>query len=424
MNKRHTLIQVILFTAVLILLTSNIGFPSGRKKEPEGVQELKFWHSFGTYTKDALNSLITSFNSEQKQVRVTAVFQGNEQSLYQALVSAGENLPDIIHVPVQILPLLREKGYITDLNSYLSRDLVNDIPDKFWRSVTINRKVYGMPFSYNVWLLYVNQNFLRISGIREQKEPESWEEVFSLALKIKQNTKGKGKWPLFIPIESMIQFISFVESYTDKIILDDGKINLAGDEVVRAMKFLQSLVYEHELMPSKITIYEGQNLFLSDNIGIMLAPSSMLVYTQSNLPYDLNLWKLPYSGMTRPVVSGACLSLIKSEHKKEEQAYRFIEYLLQFENAIKWHTHTGSPAIRKSVRDSLDLLIFYEENPNYTIATTELEKGKIFNPSFDYFLYNQIITEAIEEIMINKKDPTQVLNAAQKKIDTLAKGAD
>ena len=220
-------------------------------------------------------------------------------------------------------------------------------------------------------------------------------------------------------MNTLQDFISFVESYTGKPVIENEKITIYTDEIISAMNFLQDLVYQFRFMPAKISVDEGENLFLSGNLGILFASSSMLVYTESNLPYDMNVWHLPSHKNIVPVVSGSCLGLLKSNTKKEREAFKFLEYLTEFENAVKWHTHSGNPAIRSSVKQSLDLLIFYEDNPNHMSPAIELDKGKIFNLGSEYLNINLIMKKALEEIMINGEDPEKILYGAQNEIDRL-----
>ncbi|MCK4803721.1 MAG: extracellular solute-binding protein [Spirochaetes bacterium] len=407
--------------ALIIIIFFSVPFAFGSKKgmDRRDKKELKFWHSIGTYNKDILNSFIDTFNESNRQISVKGVFQGNEEDVYLKLFSQ-ENLPDIVQIPVQFLPSLKKKNYIIDMTSLIPLKIKDDIPEKIWNSVLIQDKIYGMPFSYSADILFVNQHILRISGIKQEKIPESWENIVSIAEKIRHNTRDK--WGIFIPMESTAQFISFIQSYTGKPVLQNGKITINTAEVKEAMTFLRQLVYLNEIMPSKITAYEAEGLFLSGNLGIMLAQSSMLVYTESQLAYDLNVWHLPSGKSIAPIITGTCLAILKSDIKREREAFKFIEYLVDYENAIKWHTHTGTPAIRTSAKESLDLLIFYEESPNHMTSAIELEKGEIFNPSSGFLNGSSIIKKAIEEIMINGKDPDKILDAAQIEIDKLTIG--
>ncbi len=412
----NRILPLLLFTA--FLLPTFFPYPSYSKGKKQSVEEeekkLKFWHSIGTYNKNILGNLIDIYNERNKQNPVNSVFQGNEEDLYLKLLSQ-ENLPDIVQIPIQFLNPLRKKKYIIALDPFISQKLKDDISQKFWDSVSIQKKIYGVPFFYSLNILFVNQHILRISGAHYERGPKTWEDIGSLIMKIKQNTDKK--LSIFIPMETITQFISFTESYTGASVFQDQKLVINTEEVISAMEFLQNAVYKEKVMPSKMTVDEGIQMFLSGNLGIMLGSSSMLVYIESNLPYDLDVWHLPSWEKIKPTVNGTCLAIIKSNAKREREAFKFVEYLMDYDSAIKWHVHTGDPAIRLSVKDSLDLLIFYEENPNYMTSVIELEKGKIFNPSFDYININGIIKNALEEIMVNGVDPEKIMNEAQRKLD-------
>ncbi len=404
-----------LYTACITFLPIPTVLLAGGGTQKEET-EIRFWHSIGSYNKEILSSLIKTFNEAQKQITVKGVFQGSEEDLYVKLLSQ-ENLPDIVLTPIQLLPLLNKKGLLAPLDSFIPAKLKEDIAPKYWQTATLDNSIYGIPFSFTTSILFVNQHLLRISGSREEKEPASWKGIIPLIRKIKENLDGK--WGIFIPMESTFNFVSFIKSYTGKSPLMDGKLTLNSPETVTAMRFLQDLIFTYHYMPPKMTISDAEQMFLSGNLGILMASSDSLVYMKSNLPYDLTLWHLPSAYNASTTVYGMCLALLKSNEERENDAFKFVDYLTSYESIVKWHTHTGTPAIRTSVKDSIDLLVFYEDNPNYTTATIEMEKGDIFNPSFDYFAVNTVVKNALDKILINGEDPGPILKGAQQEVDRI-----
>lgn len=389
---------------------------AGKKKPPSDEEALIFWHSVGTENKETLTDLIESYNAQKDSIPVKGVFQGRENDLYLKILSQ-EGSADIVELPVQYLQPLQKKGYIRRLDTFLDQRLTGDIEPKFWDSVRIEGGTFAVPFYYSVHTLYVNQHILRIAGARMTTGPETWEELFSIGMKIKENAPGRA--PLFIPMENASDFIAFVESYTGETLMRGDRAVVYSKGSVQAMRFLQRAVYTEGLMPPRLSTDEGVGLFLAGDLGIMLRPSTMLVYIESNLPYDMNVWHLPSWETVGPSVFGKCLAVVRSNQKKEREAFRFIEWLVGYERAINWHTHTGSPAIRSTVKESLDLLIFYEDNPNYMTSTVEIESGTVFRPSYDYFAVSGIIEHALESIMVNVEDPDAALKKAQEAIDAL-----
>lgn len=403
-----------LFIAFVLIFPNML--TAGGKKSPSDEDALIFWHSVGTDNKETLAGLIESYNSQNESIPVRGVFQGQEDDLYLKILSQ-EGSADIVELPVQYLAPLQKKGYFRRLDDLLDQKMADDIEQKFWDSVRIEGGVYAVPFYYSVHTLYVNQHILRTAGARRPEGPGTWDGLHEIGTKIKENAPQRV--PLFIPMAKTSDFIAFVESYTGEKLLQQGRMAVYSPGTVRAMRFLQRAVYEEGLMPSRLGTDEGVGLFLAGDLGIMLRPSSMLVYIESNLPYDMNVWHLPNWEQAGPSVFGKCLAVVRSDAKKERDAFRFIEWLVDYEQAINWHTHTGSPAIRSSVKESLDLLIFYEENPNYMTSTVEIESGSVFRPSYDYFAVSGIIEHALESIMVNGEDPEATLKKAQEEIDAL-----
>lgn len=413
MARRRITLHLLYAFALLVLTAPAYASKDG----PQAEKEIKFWHTVGTHNKDILNQTIKSFNTENQSAPVVSVFQGNPRDLLLKLLSQ-ENLPDVIQVPVQALEQLHHKGLIADLTPLVSDALRKDISHKYWQSVSVDERIYGIPFEYSVPILYVNQHILRISGVKQEVRPKSWDDLYSIAQKIKRYSRKK--WALHIPVNTVTQFLSFIQSYTGMPVVREGKFSVNTEEVVSAMRFLQNLVFQEKIMPAKVSADEVEALFLSGNLGIMLNSSSMLVYTESNLPYDMNVWYLPSGNDLPPVVTGSCLALVRSNARREKHGFSFIEYMVDYAHAIKWHTHTGSPAIRTSVKESLDLLIFYEDNPNHMSSVIELERGRIYDPEWNFLTLDSIIGNALDEILIKGEDPQKILFDAQKKIDAIS----
>jgi ABC-type glycerol-3-phosphate transport system substrate-binding protein len=408
--------QIAVLLLILALFTP-ASLHSGSKGRKGDVVDIKFWHSITTENKDILNSLIDEFNQKHRGIRVVGGFQGGEEDLIIKLISQ-ENLPDLALVPVYFLTTLKKRELIQPLESSIPQDLKDDISKKFWDAVTLDDHVWGVPFQFSTPLFYVNQHILRISGNRGVLGVESWDEILDITERIRANTDDA--WGLFIPMENLIHFTAFVESFTGESPFDgEGHLRIDRDDIAEAMTYLQNLVYEREIMPPKITRSEAEQIFLSGRLGVMMGTSARLVYTQSNLPYNMDVWHLPHPRNTSPIITGSCLTVLTGEPARREPVLEFIDYLTSYESIIKWHTHTGAPAVRNSVKDSIDLLIFYEDNPNYTTSVVELEQGVLFNPRLDYLSVNNVVKKLLAEILLNRRNPAEALHDAQEKLDHL-----
>ncbi len=408
-------IPFLIIILLLVFTSSSLLHAGGRRKRTDE-SEIQFWHSVGTYNKVVLSSFVDAYNQNGRQQKIKAVFQGAEEDLYLKLL-AQENMPDLVLIPIQYLQVLRERAIIADITPHIPNRIREDINEKYWRSLTIDEGIYGIPFSFHSSILYVNEHVLRISGTRRNREPGTWEDLVPVVQKIRDYTDGI--WGIYVPMENLIHFITYVESFSGVEVFQEQRLTVNSPEAVDAMKTLQDLVYQYRVMPPKLTSAEAEQLFLSGSLGIRMAESSHLVYVQTNLPFNLTVWSLPSSGDVTPLISGSCLAMTSRGLKRGREVFRFIEYLTNFDNSIKWHTHTGSPAILESVKDSLDLLIFYEENPNYMTPIIDLERGAVFSPRYDFYSVDTVMRSALEKIMINGEDPRPVLDKVQRELDLL-----
>jgi ABC-type glycerol-3-phosphate transport system substrate-binding protein len=400
---------------LLILLTAGPILAGGNRKGSDS-DTIQFWHSVGTQNKNVLVSLIDGYHESDQQTTVQPVFQGSDRDLYLKLLSQ-ENPPELILLPLEYLHTLREEGIIADISPFIPNRLKGEIDQGYWDSLRIDESIYGVPFSFDTTILYVNQNILSISGSRRDREPATWNDILPIIRRIRDYTDEK--WSIFVPMDTIQHFAAFVESYSGRPLLGELELNVNSPEAIDAITTLQNFVYRQEFMPPKLTSDEADQLFLSGNLGILMESSARLVYTQSNLPYNLTVWSMPLADELSPLSFGSCLAVSTNGIKRGREIFSVIEYLTNFESAVQWHTHTGSPAILNSAKSSLDLLIFYEENPNYMTPIIDIERGRIFAPRFDIYGVDTIMRKALDNIMVSGEDPFRILDGAQRELDLL-----
>lgn len=404
------------FIAIFFITQTPLSASKGTESSKKGY-DIVVWHTLSSYNKDIFRQIADSFSDKNPNIRIKQVFYGNDKDIVLNLVKK-DTLPDIVIISTQYLNDLANKNMLINMGKYISKSLYTDIDEDFWAPVRVQETIYGMPYMYDPLVVYVNQNLLWNSGLRDYKEPTDWSGIVKYAKRVKYlNSK---KWGIFVPIENIEDFCSFVETYSRESVIKNGRFIINSAGAVSAMSFLQNAVYKLKIMPSKTTLNEVQASFLSGNLAIMLANSSSFVYLTSNFPYNLDLWKVPATEKSKPYIKTNCLAIVKKNtgsHYRE--AYDFILYLINKENSIKWFTHTGIPPLRNSIKSSLELLIFYENNPNYSVPMLELNRDRIF-PNIDHYdEINAIVKNAVEKIMIKGENPEDVLNSAQNKIDSL-----
>jgi sn-glycerol 3-phosphate transport system substrate-binding protein len=145
---------------------------------------------------------------------------------------------------------------------------------------------------------------------------------------------------------------------------------------------------------------------------------------------DINLvtTRMPYDGevgWTGNMIGGASLWLVDGlDPAVEEGALAFMLYFSNTENAASWHQTTGYLPIRQSAVDLLESQNWFQENPNFYTASDQINNstvtpatgGALLGP---YLETRDIVTQAIEDLMLAGGDPAERMAQAKADADAL-----
>jgi ABC-type glycerol-3-phosphate transport system substrate-binding protein len=421
MRKSIVFLFIILFIACSYM-------PLFAAKEKRGKPtELTFWHSMSIYQGGALESLIDEYNKTHDDAHINPIFQGLYNEMKTKLVNATHtgDLPDIAQVAIEYLDIFIADEKIEPLNGLISEEDKNDIMSQFWKGVTRNRNIYAIPFNQSVQVLYYNKSAFENAGLDPEKPPKTWDDVIEYGKKLTRDFNGDNKidqWGVLISLEGVFGFTPLIRQLGGEFLNEDRTQALFNSEAgVQVMKLLQDMVYTYRIMPSNWTLFEGANAFLSGKIAMGPITCAGIKYAEENLPWDLGIAPLPYIKNKSVLLGGAGIVVFAKQSSKRKAALSFIQWLTNRENCIRWHEETGYLPLRKSAIESLELRSFHRDNPNYKVPVDQLPYSR--PPDFTPLLpqIDQIVRFAIEDIMINRKDPQQVLDDAVLKVNELLK---
>jgi ABC-type glycerol-3-phosphate transport system substrate-binding protein len=409
------------------MVSSTLLFARGNKNK-KGTQ-LTFWHSMSIYQRDALERLVSDYNDSQDEVYVDLVFQGLYNEMKTKLIQAVQagNEPDIAQVAIEYLDVFTQGGNIEPITERISENDRADILSQFWNSVTRDREVYAYPFNMSVQVLYYNKDAFRESGIDPDKPPKTWDDVIEYGLQLTKDYDDNGvvdQWGVLISLEGVFGFTPLIRQKGGEFLSQDSTTALFNSsEGVEVMELVQDLAYRYEIMPANWTLFEGTSAFLEGKIVMGPITCAGIKFAEENLPWDLGIAPLPYIENKSVLLGGAGLVTFSNSSRKQKAAIDFITWLTRKENSIRWHKATGYLPLRKSAIDSFELQGFHRLNPNYKVPIDQLPYAR--PPDFTPYLpqIDQIIRYAIEDILLNKKDPQIILDlAARKANDILENG--
>ena len=417
------------FTILLLMILSSTTLDARGKKKRKGTQ-LTFWHSMSIYQRDALERLVAEYNDSQDEVYVDLVFQGLYNEMKTKLVQAVQsgNEPDIAQVSIEYLDLFTQGNNIEPITERIREDDRNDILSQFWNSVTRDREVYAFPFNLSVQVLYYNKDAFRENGLDPDKPPKTWDDVIEYGTQLTKDFDNNGvvdQWGVLISLEGVFGFTPLIRQKGGEFLNHDRTQALFNSNAgVEVMELVQDLAHTHKIMPSNWTLFEGTSAFLEGKIVMGPITCAGIKFAEENLPWDLGIAPLPYIENKSVLLGGAGLVTFSRSSRRQKAALDFIFWLTQKENCIRWHKATGYLPLRKSAIESYELQGFHRLNPNYLVPIDQLPYARPidFTPYLPQI--DQIIRYAIEDILLNMKDPQIILDLAAEKANDILESED
>ena len=138
----------------------------------------------------AFNAYAPSAHAADK-VKVTFwhAMNGPHAEELTRLVKASGDLPTMTQLTASSFSGFKSEGLLAPLDEFLTADngfteeLKNDIYPGFLKGVTVEDKIYAIPFAKSVRLMFVNQDMLKQAG---KEVPKTWAEVKELAAALKE----------------------------------------------------------------------------------------------------------------------------------------------------------------------------------------------------------------------------------------------
>jgi ABC-type glycerol-3-phosphate transport system substrate-binding protein len=409
---------------VIFILFSCATLHAGGGKRKRG-QQLVFWHSMSIYQGDALEELVDEFNESENGIHVDLVFQGLYPEMKTKLLNAvrsGET-PDIAQVAIEYLDVFIQDDAIEPITELISDEDRSDILSQYWNGVSRNREVYAYPFNLSVQVLYYNKDAFRRSGLDPDTPPKTWSEVIEYGQVLTRDFDGNGtvdQWGVLVSLEGVFGFTPLIRQMGGEFLNEDATRALFNnDSGVRVMTLVQDMAHTYRIMPSNWSLFEGTTAFLEGKIVMGPITCAGIKFAEENLPWELGIAPLPYIENKSVLLGGAGLVNFARSSSKRRAVLSFITWLTQKQNSIRWHKETGYLPLRKSAIESFELKGFHRLNPNYKVPVDQLPYSR--PPDFTPYLpqIDQIVRYAIEDIMINRKDPQIILDTAAQRVNEI-----
>jgi raffinose/stachyose/melibiose transport system substrate-binding protein len=317
-------------------------------------------------------AVVEKINAEFKEANpgVEIVTESYQDQPYQQKImiyATAKQLPDVFKYWSfsSMLKPFAQGGFVAPLNKadfdkfgYMAGSLESNMVDG---------KLYGIPVSADMWVVYYNKAIFKDAGIT--KLPATIEELKALAPKFKakgiipMTTDGKDAWPLSITFDQLAFRISGDATLPQKAL--DRKIKFTDPVFVRAAKELQDMTTKSGLFQEDLMVSgygDSRNLFGQGKAAMYLMGSWELgLGTDTSFSDDfhanVDAFSFPFfkngKGKTGDLMAWFGGNyVISASSKNKDLDLKYLKYYAEKFPAYAWETQSTFPAQKVAPRDS------------------------------------------------------------------------
>ncbi len=387
-------------------------------KQENGKIVLDFWQFWtDPQVKPALIEIIHQFEKENPEIKINLTdltwSEGHEKIV---VAFASGTAPDILELGSDWVPEFSSQDVLLDVTSDAEK-----IQQDFlmWEPVFYKGRIYGFPWLLDTRVLFYNKDLMKKAGLDPEKPPLNWKELLSYCQKINQlKPEAYGFGANSAERHRLYKkFLPFFWGNGGKILSSyhqSSEINSpAGKE---ALAFYKKLT-EQGTVDNQRMLDEN---FKQGKIGFVISGGWLLNDIQKNLPdlkFGVCLIPKPEKGNFSSFAGGEFL-VISKKSKNPDSAKKFIQYLIKKGNSLKLCKAIGS-AIPSAKGSELDP--YYQNNKNLLVFQEQLRYSQT-SPAVPQWVYiEEIIERVVEQVMYDKKTPSQALDEAKVEIDKILK---
>jgi sn-glycerol 3-phosphate transport system substrate-binding protein len=437
----------LLSLVAILLLSVTLGACGGGEKSTStdktpgaspaaGPVTIDFWHSETAANQDALNSLAERFNASQNGVKVRMSYQGTYDDAMAKLIASLStgNVPAIMFPAGTYIQTMIDSGAVAPIQDFVDRDGydLSDLDQKGIQYYTSQGKLWAMPFTMEIPILFYNKVTFREVGLDPEKPPQDLEEVRQYSEKFLKRDGAGNVVRSGLAID--------IKEWTQRILAEHGDLwvdNENGREG-RATKVLFDndtgrwfFQWWHDMVDSGLAFNVGRNPTSAE--GLLAIASGRAPMTFANTGalrsiidvlatgvqgVEIGIGRLPTAPAspddTTCITAYGLFILSARPEEEQEAAWKFIKWLMQPEQQAEWFAGSGYLPVSRS---SVDLPAAQDTIARYPLFRQALDlylnapatPASLMAALGPHQKVNEAVYRGVEEMLNTSKDPDQAL---------------
>lgn len=435
MHKRFSMLAGLIAAVMLAALAFGA---SAQEKT-----QIRVWIAFTDNRLDWTVEKAAAFNELFPQYEVIVEGYPNYEDLFSATsLAAGNNsLPAIVQYFEVATQNARDSGYFKSIAEALGdRTEINGVPVALDDIIAPTTNYYSldgvftsMPWNTSSAIMFNNMTILTAAGV--DTPPATWSEVEAACEKV-MAMEGAPEFCFTWPNHGWFFEQWVAQQNQDFANNGNGRDARADQVIINSDAGKATLAWLKDMKDKGYLYYSGardgsswgtvDQAFQSKQVAMAIYSSSdTAIYTNTGKEngYEVVASFMPYNdavGYTGNLIGGASLWLVDGlAPEVEEGALTWLLWFTNTENAAEWHQVTGYLPIRTSSVELLASQGWFDENPNFRIASDQLAASAATTATAGAILGNfpairSIVTQAIDQALLTEgADIDAILTKAQ-----------
>jgi raffinose/stachyose/melibiose transport system substrate-binding protein len=356
---------------------------------------------------ETIDKLIAKFEEENPNIDVEQASPPEPSTVLRTRVSKSD-IPDIIGVGGDVTYSdLANAGVFTDVSEDKNLETIQPAYVQMLKDVSGLQEVYAIPYVANAVGVIYNKAIFAELGL---EVPKTWDEFIVVAEKVKDAGKipfyhtFKDAWttlPAFNALAANTQGEDFYSELNKGNILAEERYKEAAEKLVQLTEF----GYKNQ---QGVGYNDGNTAFANGESAMYLQGIWAIPEIMKANP-DIELGVFPFPATNNPdeinVVSGVDLILgVAASSKHPEEAKKFVEFLLEEENAKQYIEEQNSFST---------IIGIIQDDPTVDDLKASFEKGALTDFP-DHYIPTGVMPEKTLQTLVINKDVDAFLENLQK----------
>ncbi|MDF2658365.1 MAG: putative transporter substrate binding protein [Paenibacillus sp.] len=275
-----------------------------------------------------------------------------------AMIAGGGDLPDVMMLAMDKVPVFADKGAILSLEKYVTKDYTNGLYPVVTDALTFNGKPYAVARDITSKVMFLNKKMFDDAKIPYPDANWSLNDFRDTA---KRLTQKDASWGFYFP-KNADGFTHFLVATGGGLVTQDGKSLLSKKESADALQLLQDMTVKDQSVPSET---QAQQFGKTDQAVFIAGKAAMIA---GGLSYTAAFQQAKVDYLVRPLpkkdkqtsTSFVNSWVIPKGAKNPDLSWRVLQFMSSKEaQQIALDTGMGLPATK-----SVDTSAFLKAHPD------------------------------------------------------------